>query len=64
MPIYEFRCKDCGETFDKLVSMSYEQTDIKCPHCGSIKVKKMLSTFATKEASASSGASCAPSGGG
>ncbi len=63
MPIYEF---DCGEPFEELVFSFAAVTEVVCPTCGSPKVKKKLSTFATRVkggASApfsSSAASCAP----
>jgi len=65
MPIYEYWCTDCGEKFDKLVSFSSKE-EIECPKCGSKKVQKTISSFATRASSASrtSVASCAPSGGG
>jgi putative FmdB family regulatory protein len=40
MPVYEYRCLDCGESFDILVRGS---TNILCPHCGSSLLTKLLS---------------------
>ncbi|MBN1979101.1 MAG: zinc ribbon domain-containing protein [Anaerolineae bacterium] len=40
MPIYEYRCRDCGETFEVLVRAG---TDVACPHCGSASWDKLLS---------------------
>ncbi len=67
MPIYEFECPACHEDFDELVRNAAAVKDVVCPSCGSRKVKKKLSTFASKVsgggASASaSAASCAPGG--
>lgn len=42
MPTYEYSCKDCGEIFDKKVSLKY-RSDILCPECGSKNTKKLLS---------------------
>jgi putative FmdB family regulatory protein len=59
MPIYEYECTDCEETFSKLVRMS--STDaIECPNCGSVNVAKQFSTFASR----SSGGGKSRSGGG
>jgi putative FmdB family regulatory protein len=63
MPIYNFSCQKCGKSFDLLVGVTKEETEIKCPHCGSREVKKNLSTFGigeNKDASSgdSSGGSC------
>ncbi|AEH44747.1 regulatory protein, FmdB family [Thermodesulfatator indicus DSM 15286] len=47
MPIYEFTCSECGETFEELVlGGSYD--GIKCPKCGSEKVEKIMSACAFK----------------
>ena len=40
MPVYEYRCRNCGATFDVLVRSG---TAIACPHCGSSALDKMLS---------------------
>jgi putative FmdB family regulatory protein len=45
MPIYEYRCLECGEKFDKLVRSMNSQVEIECPKCGGQKVKKLLSAF-------------------
>ena len=33
MPIYVFRCDNCGEEFERLQKMSDPDPDV-CPHCG------------------------------
>jgi putative FmdB family regulatory protein len=33
MPIYVFRCDDCGEKFERLQKLSSADPDT-CPHCG------------------------------
>jgi putative FmdB family regulatory protein len=44
MPIFEYRCKDCGK-----VSEVLEKADSKakhvCPHCGGSHLEKQFSTF-------------------
>ena len=52
MPLYEYRCADCGAKFDELVVSADEK--VACPKCQSAKTEKLLSVFA---ASVSSGAS-------
>jgi len=66
MPIYEYRCSECGEEFEKLVASARSAAEISCPKCGSANVKKMLSLFASRGSAASStrGSSCLPTGGG
>ncbi len=41
MPVYEYRCDDCGSTFEKLVR---RKGAITCPDCGSTSLEKLLST--------------------
>ena len=45
MPIYEYRCEDCGSKFEKLVRRSSED-NVECPSCGTKHVKTELSVFA------------------
>lgn len=33
MPIYVYRCEDCGEKFERLQKLSDPDPDV-CPHCG------------------------------
>jgi len=47
MPIYEFACSKCKKSFEELVSIS-KIDEVVCPSCGSEKVKKKMSTFASK----------------
>jgi len=46
MPIYEYRCRKCGETFEELVLGSNGGASIKCRACSSRRVQKVLSAFA------------------
>jgi putative FmdB family regulatory protein len=53
MPIYEFHCENCECDSEILVRL----TDLKnaeCPHCGSTKLFKKFSTFASASAGESS----------
>lgn len=45
MPIYEYRCLECGEKFEKLVRFSTPVSEIKCPKCGGREVEKLISNF-------------------
>ena len=57
MPIYEFECKKCGETFEELRPLGDTGRSVSCPECGAKAPKKVFSTFAAGGcgASASSG---------
>jgi putative FmdB family regulatory protein len=46
MPIYEYRCQDCGTKFEKLVRRSTETAELECPSCGQRHLNQELSTFA------------------
>ena len=61
MPLYEFDCPGCGQSFEKLVRSAAAVEQVVCPTCVSTHVKKKLSTFAMKGRSASASASSAPS---
>lgn len=49
MPIYEFHCGKCERDSEILVRSS-DWTGTKCPHCGSYKIEKKFSTFASSAA--------------
>lgn len=44
MPIYEFRCDDCGREFEALVR---SDGVARCPGCQGAQLSKKLSVFAT-----------------
>lgn len=61
MPIYEYKCNDCGAKFEVLVFSSEKK--VHCEKCGSENSERLFSGFATSGTSVSSGSSCAGSGG-
>ena len=42
MPLYEYRCKACGHTFEKIQSFSAPDPS-ECPKCGGSPVERLLS---------------------
>ncbi len=46
MPLYEYHCVKCGETFEKLVSLRDRTKAPACPECSSKKVERLVSSFA------------------
>ena len=57
MPIYEFHCAKCEKDSEVLVrSSNWEGT--KCPHCGSTKLAKKFSVFASSGSGDSEAPSC------
>jgi putative FmdB family regulatory protein len=46
VPIYEYRCEECGKRSSALLS-SFSSPDPVCPHCGKPALRRLVSTFAT-----------------
>ena len=46
MPIYEYRCAECGTEFEVLVRSRRER--ILCKKCGSGALKKLISQFSSR----------------
>ena len=46
MPIYEYKCDDCGTKFEKLVRNT--STAVECPGCGQDHLHQEYSTFAAR----------------
>lgn len=63
MPIYEFHCAKCEKDSEILVRSSDWQ-GTKCPHCGSSKLEKKFSTFASNSPGAGDAGSCGTGNGG
>lgn len=57
MPVFEYKCRDCGFEFDELV---FGEREISCPECDSKKVEKKISAFASGSSAegGSQGSSC------
>jgi putative FmdB family regulatory protein len=47
MPLYEYKCEDCGKRYEKLVSLSEAGQAMECPKCGSKAVRKLMSVIAS-----------------
>lgn len=43
MPIFEYRCGQCSQQFERLISGG--DPNPTCPDCGSDEVNKLFSTF-------------------
>jgi putative FmdB family regulatory protein len=46
MPIYEYRCEKCKKLSSFLLLRTTEEIEPHCTHCGSKKVKKVISRVA------------------
>ncbi len=45
MPIYEYKCEECGAVFERLCR-NYEDTGARCPDCNSEKCRRLISRVA------------------
>ena len=45
MPIYEFRCADCGKVTNHFTRKIDTEVKANCEHCGSAKTSRMMSKF-------------------
>jgi len=65
MPIYEYKCEDCGNEFEKLVVRAADGGAVACPSCGQAHPTQRFSTFAAVTGASSSheSASGCPSAG-
>ena len=46
MPIFDFECRKCGHKFDLIISNA-DKEKAKCPQCGAMNLKQLLSSFST-----------------
>jgi len=56
MPLYEYRCQECGKQYEMLRKMQDADRELECPECRSEAVERLFSTFAA--------GGCSPSGSG
>lgn len=61
MPLYEYHCSECDQTFEKMVRFSDVDLAPECPHCHSRETHKQISTFAARVVGASIGTSSSAS---
>jgi putative FmdB family regulatory protein len=54
MPIYEFRCLQCGHVFELFNLRKNEQIEMKCPECGGVKIERVMSKISISSSKGSS----------
>jgi putative FmdB family regulatory protein len=47
MPIYEYTCRSCGQTFDALRGLREDDREVECPRCKEVNVERRMSLTAT-----------------
>ena len=68
MPVFDYRCSDCGTTYDVYHKGKEVSEDVICPHCGSATHKKLMSAASVSvggksDNSSFQGSSCESGGG-
>ena len=64
MPIYTYRCRKCGEEFEKLVLSAARANEVACPCCQAQEVERRPALFGlggVDYGSLAADSSCAPS---
>jgi putative FmdB family regulatory protein len=65
MPLYEYRCRECGNRFEVLQRLGQGAESLTCPRCGAQQLDKQYSTFASAGGTAQGGSAaggCGPGG--
>ena len=64
MPIYEYRCEECGERFEAWLRSWQSPEPEKCPACGKAAVRRIPSLAAApvRGGSVMLGGACVPAG--
>jgi putative FmdB family regulatory protein len=55
MPIYDYRCPACDESFERLIDAGEDRDAIACPKCQNPRSQRLLSRFAGHSGGAKNG---------
>ena len=61
MPIFEFKCTECGEFFELLVMNQKDDEEVKCPKCGAQSFERVMSMSNYSMGGSSAGTASKPS---
>ncbi len=53
MPIYEYECRNCKETFEVIQKSGEGNEELCCPKCNADKPERLLSAFCSGSSSKS-----------
>jgi len=46
MPAYDYLCKDCQKTFERVLTLhEHDSETMRCPKCGSKKIEQQAASF-------------------
>ncbi len=46
MPVYEYVCKDCKHSFEKVLTFTeHDKNEVRCPKCNSRNVEQDVAEF-------------------
>lgn len=45
MPLFEYRCQDCGRIIEIFAQRRERSAEQKCPECGKANLERVLSPF-------------------
>jgi putative FmdB family regulatory protein len=46
MPVYDYVCKDCRKTFERILTLhEHDSEQMRCPHCGSKNIEQEAAAF-------------------
>jgi len=62
MPIYDYRCDECGKVYDVFHKVKEVVEDVVCPHCASTKHTRLLSAPSISMGSTPDAPSCPNAG--
>jgi putative FmdB family regulatory protein len=57
MPIYDYRCGQCGEVCE-VFQRSQDEKPARCPSCGSESLERLVSTFSVLGSGLGEGSTC------
>ena len=67
MPIWEYKCDGCGESFTALFTAAGRdegEKALRCPECGGASIKRLLSSFSVGSGAPSKNSTPPPCAGG